>query len=187
MPKGGLSHYMVVEGLVNDYKIRKMAEIGVYRGRLARHICRRCRHIQEYYAIDQWICVEGADFGHHAEKTQEEWDALYRRACREMPYQRALKMLKIPGVQAAKEIFPLKHFKGFFDFAYIDSSHHYQETYDEIKAWLPLVHEGGLIGGHDYAATRPEHQGVRQAVDEVFGKENVKEGDDMVWYVEVKG
>jgi hypothetical protein len=35
-------------------------------------------------------------------------------------------------------------------------------------------------------ARRPEHQGVRKAVDEVFGKENVKEGEDMVWYVEVR-
>jgi hypothetical protein len=47
------NHYVEIETLVKDRQIRRMAEIGVYKGRLARHICRLCRHITEYYAIDQ--------------------------------------------------------------------------------------------------------------------------------------
>jgi len=180
------SHYVEIEKLVQDRKIRRMAEIGVYKGRMVRHICRLCRHITEYYAIDQWDIVKGEDFGHYQNFTKEYWDALYTKVCQEIPYHRSLKVIRMDGRKAAKELFPVKHFKGFFDFVYIDSSHHYEETKEEILAWLPLVREEGIIGGHDYASTRPIHLGVRKAVDEIFGAENVHEMDDMVWYVEVK-
>jgi len=37
---------------------------------------------------------------------------------------------------------------------------------DDIKTWLPLVREGGLLTGHDYG----KKQGVKKAVDEYFGE-----------------
>jgi len=181
-----MTHYSFLEKFVNDRpQIKRIAEIGVYKGHLARHLCRKCRHINEYYAIDQWDVVKGKDFGHYEKFDKKHWDELYLRVCKEIPYHRALKVIRMPGVVACKELFPLPKFKEFFDFVYIDSSHHYEETLAEINAWLPLVRKLGIIGGHDYAATRPEHQGVRRAVDEVFGKDRVKEGDDMVWWVEL--
>ena len=54
-----------------------------------------------------------------------------------------------------------------FDFIYIDGMHQYQNVLDDIKNYLPLVKEGGIIGGHDYGGP---WRGVKQAVDEVFGQ-----------------
>lgn len=54
-----------------------------------------------------------------------------------------------------------------FDFIYIDGIHQYQNVLDDIKNYLPLVKEGGIIGGHDYGGP---WKGVQKAVDEVFGK-----------------
>lgn len=182
-----INHCYVLEKIINDRKIRRMAEIGVWKGHLARHLLRKCRHIIEYYAIDSWKVLEGDDYGRMGSDriNQEQWDKIYFKVCQEMSYHRAMKIIKMTALDAAK-LFPLKKFTGFFDFVYIDTSHFYQNTLDEIRAWLPLVRKGGIIGGHDYAATRQEHQGVRKAVDEIFGKDVILQGDDMVWYVEIK-
>ena len=50
------------------------------------------------------------------------------------------------------------------DFVFIDSSHEYEETLAELKAWYPKVKSGGIFAGHDY----PCWPGVKQAVDEFF-------------------
>ena len=54
---------------------------------------------------------------------------------------------------------------GYLDFCYIDSSHTYEETKKEIKAWYPKVKDENILAGHDYNA--PE---VMRAVDEVIPK-----------------
>jgi len=52
------------------------------------------------------------------------------------------------------------------DFVYIDANHRYEDVCDDIKAWLPKVKDGGLIGGHDYAEPSC---GVQEAVIDTFG------------------
>jgi len=60
--------------------------------------------------------------------------------------------------------------KDKYDFVYIDGLHTYDGVKEDIKNYLPLVKEGGVIGGHDYG-TQAEHLlGVTKAVDEMFGK-----------------
>jgi len=38
------------------------------------------------------------------------------------------------------------------DFAYLDGDHAYQPVLDDIEAFMPLVKEDGVIGGHDFIA-----------------------------------
>lgn len=59
---------------------------------------------------------------------------------------------------------------GYLDFCYIDSSHTYEETKKEIRAWYPKVKDGNILSGHDYNA--PE---VQQAVNEVVPKVFVRD------------
>ena len=54
-----------------------------------------------------------------------------------------------------------------FDFIYIDGIHTYEQVKIDIDNYLPLLKEGGIIGGHDYG---PHWPGVNKAVDEKFGK-----------------
>ena len=58
---------------------------------------------------------------------------------------------------------------GSLDFVFIDASHDYQSVKDDIEAWMPKVKEGGVLSGHDY----PDWDGVKKAVDEVFGKDKI--------------
>jgi predicted O-methyltransferase YrrM len=51
------------------------------------------------------------------------------------------------------------------DFVFIDANHEYESIKEDIKAWLPKVKKGGILGGHDYA------DGVKKAVDEMNFKD----------------
>ena len=51
------------------------------------------------------------------------------------------------------------------DFVLIDGDHTYEAVRDDIKAWLPKMKNGRIIAGDDYG-----WPGVKQAVDEAFGK-----------------
>lgn len=54
-----------------------------------------------------------------------------------------------------------------FDFGYIDANHAYEFVRPDIVAWLPKIKPGGILAGHDYS---PRFDGVRRAVNEIFGK-----------------
>jgi cephalosporin hydroxylase len=59
---------------------------------------------------------------------------------------------------------------GYLDFCYIDSSHTYEETKKEIRAWYPKVKDEYILAGHDYNADE-----VRRAVEEVVPKVFVRD------------
>lgn len=58
--------------------------------------------------------------------------------------------------------FPNDH----FDFIFLDSSHLYKETKEEIREWYPKIKEDGILSGHDYFG----HEEVNRAVNEVIPK-----------------
>ncbi len=67
------------------------------------------------------------------------------------------------------------------DFVFIDGSHDYDDVKDDILAWLPKVKKTGIIGGHDYGKKDDNACGVQQAVDEIFGKENITVHESTSW------
>jgi predicted O-methyltransferase YrrM len=70
------------------------------------------------------------------------------------------------------------------DFVFIDADHVYESVKRDIIAWLPKIKPGGIIAGHDYCDVHP---GVIQAVNEIFGKENVCFDyiDEICWMVKI--
>ena len=56
-----------------------------------------------------------------------------------------------------------------YDFIYLDGLHTYEGVKNDIINYLPLVKEGGVIGGHDYTDQHEHLVGVYQAVNEIFG------------------
>jgi predicted O-methyltransferase YrrM len=72
----------------------------------------------------------------------------------------------------------LDQLKGLkFDFVYIDGLHTYDGVKTDITNYLPLVKEGGVIGGHDYF-NGGHLVGVYQAVNEMFGTPDKVFGDN---------
>lgn len=68
------------------------------------------------------------------------------------------------------------------DFIYIDGSHDYQIVKQDITMYLPKVKNGGYIAGHDYINSFPD---VIKAVNEIFGKDNIKKFEDSSWIIQV--
>lgn len=61
----------------------------------------------------------------------------------------------------------------YFDWVYLDASHRYRETLEELELCRLKVRSGGLIAGHDYAAgnvDRAIRYGVVEAVNEICNK-----------------
>ena len=59
----------------------------------------------------------------------------------------------------------------YFDLVFIDACHLYDCVMNDIVAWYPLVKPGGWVTGHDYGVR--QHHGVKEAVDEYFGQDNI--------------
>ena len=92
------------------------------------------------------------------------------------PYLDRIQLMKVESDKAVKLI------KDKVDFVWIDGNHDYEQVVRNIKNYIPLVKDGGFIGGHDYGSQ--SFLGVKQAVDEAFGKAADIEAD-FVWWVKM--
>ncbi len=57
------------------------------------------------------------------------------------------------------------------DLAYIDGSHSYEDVSADLKAWYPLLRDGGMLIGDDYTERWP---GVVKAVDEFSERHDLR-------------
>lgn len=70
------------------------------------------------------------------------------------------------------------------DFVFLDADHIFPRVKSDIEAWWPKIKKGGILAGHDHC---PEHPGVAQAVEQVFGDDWDKSYlDELVWMKEKK-
>lgn len=136
-------------------KIQNIAEIGVWKGAMTRRVLNKCHDvISQYWGIDPWIHLSGS-----RKLTDDQWDERYQKVFKLKYRFSKLHILRLTSIEAAK-LFPEK----YFDLVFIDADHSYNSVLADIKAWLPLTSNGGLLTGHDYG-NKP---GVKRAVDEYF-------------------
>lgn len=69
-----------------------------------------------------------------------------------------------------------------FDSVYIDGCHQYAECRADSEAWSQMLTPGGIIAGHDYW---PNHAGVMEAVNEVFGGNHHVVPGTRIWWARV--
>ena len=170
-------HEKLLPILINELTIECFAEIGVRQSKLLKRILRykdNTKTIKEYWAIDKWNTKR-----YYEDKTIEpdvtkvglwrkkiEWLDMFYYCCNLMFYFPQLRIIRDFSLRAAEQLLKYLHnSEGYFDFVYIDTMHLYKPTIDEIYAWLPLVKNGGIIGGHGYFEKAPE---VIEVVDYLF-------------------
>ena len=61
---------------------------------------------------------------------------------------------------------------GFLDFVYIDSSHTYKETKQEVIEWYNKVKDEGILSGHDFNADEV-NRAVSQIVPKIFVRSDI--------------
>ena len=167
----------VVINLVREVGAKRVAEIGLGRGRTVRAVLRSDCHdiIKEYWAIDPWnakysrdsVCnrIGGKDQNFY---DKEAWD-VYRYTC----FFPQLKIIRMTSVEASKLFYHYRKYvnEKYFDLVFIDAEHDYENVRKDILAWDPLVKENGIICGHDYAS---REKGVIKAVNEIYGEDNIE-------------
>lgn len=151
-------HTGVLINLIREENIRIFAEVGVQFGVNLHKILLSPSEkiIKEYWAIDSW----GTGFSQILKDgwimTAEDWHDLYKGVNQFMLEFKQVRVFRLLSVEAAT-LFPNE----YFDMVYIDALHTYEAVTQDIKAWLPKVKMGGILGGHDY-----NKKSVQRAVDE---------------------
>lgn len=150
-------------------------EIGAWKGRST--VCMAVEIINsgkaiDFYTIDQWKYIPTTE---QPVSSQEEFDIVFLEFLDNIePVKNNIKVIKLSSEQAST-LFD----DNYFDFIFIDASHHYEDMKKDIQLWLPKIKNGRIISGHDYFTS--VHPGVKQAVDELLPEaEKIKEQN--VWF-----
>jgi hypothetical protein len=136
--------------------------------------------------FDPVIAVEPHCWFTSPHKSNEEVGALFRQNTE----WRGIQHLKCYSNQAFEDPTYRIRLPGWVSCVYIDANHSYEcARRDILNAW-PSICDGGYICGHDYGLTSPEaiaskQDGVKQAVDEVFGEPD-RLYEDTSWCVQKK-
>ena len=70
--------------------------------------------------------------------------------------------------------------KNYFDWIYIDTTHEYNQTLKELRAWKDRIKKDGFIFGHDYVMGNWE-DGIKYGVKEAVHQFCVEENRELVY------
>lgn len=143
------------------------AEIGVFKGEFTAHILRAVRP-RELHLIDAWWLLYGDRYPNWGAYTQ--FGTLRTRDAFEQA-KRIVARVDRRGAavfHVSSDVECLERFAdSYFDWVYLDTSHEYEHTRQELALLKQKVKRGGLISGDDWQtdANHPHH-GLCRAVKE---------------------
>ena len=143
----------IAKELPNDCKV---CEVGVANGDSAIYLAQEINRLGKKFKL---YMVDNMDYGGYLQM-KTIYQNIIKSGLGEF-----IEVVPFESLEAVKLINDV-----YLDFCYNDSSHTYEETKKEIRAWYPKVKDENILSGHDYNA--PE---VRQAVDEVVPKVFVRD------------
>jgi len=146
-------------------------EVGVWKGRSAAFLAVEIINSGKDIALDLVDTWEGGE--EHWPLVEDIYEICKNNLLPVLPY---VNMRRMDSLSAAST-----YEDKSLDFVFIDAAHDYENVKADIKAWLPKIKVGGYLAGHDYQ-TWP---GVTQAVNEIFGEQNIDSGE-YCWLFPVK-
>lgn len=145
------------------------AEIGVFRGHFSELICKIVEP-QKLYLIDPWTKI-GPTFGWGKEYTC--FDTLTTEAARDESFARASRHAGVEVVLIEDTYPACRGQLEPLDFAYLDASHKYAQTLNELRALDKQMKPEGLILGDDWHPSPSHmHYGVFLAVQQFVRESN---------------
>ncbi|MEJ7831835.1 MAG: class I SAM-dependent methyltransferase [Nocardioides sp.] len=131
--------------------VRRVAEIGVYRGLFAEQLLDGSPEITDYYMIDPWRHLD--DWNKPANKDNDTFNEFFDEAMRRTEAHSARRRVLRGRTSEVVDQIPDEH----LDLVYIDGDHTLRGiTIDLIQAW-DKVRPNGWIGGDDFAKTIWQH------------------------------
>ncbi len=146
------------------------AEIGVYTGKLSRHLLRCCPNLK-LYMVDRWRTPDpNSSYAKSGDAASQKSDYLMRGFLKLAKKRTAFAeerrwIMRGESVEIADQFGPPQ-----LDFVFIDADHTYEGVLSDLKAWFPKVRPGGLVCGHDIDNPLGNTWEVRNAVTD-FMKE----------------
>lgn len=170
-----LRRWEVLAGLVDQMKAKSFVEVGCKEGRTTGFLLANFPELH-VTAIDPWAPVANTD------EDYKDWDFAqierdFWANTRAGEYR--CEMVRKTSLEAAAHF--QKHNHHCADIIFIDAGHDYENALADIRAWWPLVREGGMLCGHDYQHRFP---GVMRAVARSFPLMRVAVCPDSVWCVQ---
>lgn len=132
--------------------VRRMAEIGVYRGDFAAGILQRCEHLAAYYMIDPWRHLD--DWNKPANHTDELLAQFLEETKTKTDFAASKRIILRGKTTEVIDQIP----DGELDFAYVDADHTLKGiTIDLIRVY-PKLRDGGFLCGDDFSRSIWEHK-----------------------------
>lgn len=154
----------------NDIDEYHFVEMGSWKGKsstyMAVEILNSGKRIK-FDCVDTWNGSE-----EHLDKNNDSYEplleipnGLYNEFLKNIhPVKSVINPIRMSSIEASK-----LYKDNSLDFIFIDGAHDYKSVKEDVEHWFPKLKIGGYISGDDYA-----WPSVSNAVDEYFGKKNVK-------------
>jgi hypothetical protein len=131
--------------------VRRMAEVGVWKGDFAKDILTQRPEIERYTMIDPWANLP--DWNKPWNVDARTFDDVHAEAMEKTAFAKEkIHVLRGRTSDVAHEI-P----DGSLDLAYIDGDHTLRGITIDLIRLLPKIRQGGLIGGDDFTANPWQH------------------------------
>lgn len=138
-------------------------ELGVFEGDFSQ-VLLDSKKFKELHLVDPFYgSIESGDKNGHNIKTYE-GNFLFDKVSNRFQKNDAVRIHRKTSID-----FLLSSVDNYFDFIYIDTTHQYKQTLDELNLSLKKIKNNGIISGHDY--NHELFMGVVSAVD-AFSKDN---------------
>ena len=141
----------LLPALVNAFDVHEMAEVGVYRGRLAEILLRACPGIHVYHMIDPWRHLPR--WNKPANRDDSQFARIHEEAMSRTAFAADRRAVhRGTTLEVADEIPDAS-----LDLAYIDGDHTLRGITIDLISMYPKVRSGGWIAGDDFSPSIWQH------------------------------
>lgn len=147
-----------------DFK--KVAEVGVFKGRFAQNACRVMPDLWDYVLVDAWRHLPNYKDPHNL--NDHDFELAYQGAMGftvDSPEGKG-KARALRGTSA--EVGPQIR-DNYFDVVYIDADHTLHGVLSDLIIWYPKVKSGGLICGNEYRDTHVDKKKMKDRQNDPIG------------------
>lgn len=137
--------------LIDEFKLKKVAELGVYKGNFAQKVLSKNQHIEKYTMIDPWRNLTA--WNKPANTDNDTFEKFYQETLEKTDFAKEKRII-LRG-KTTEIISQIQD--NAYDFVYIDGDHTLKGiSIDLINLW-PKVNENGFIVGDDFSRTIWQH------------------------------
>ncbi len=146
----------IAEELPNDCRV---AEVGIADGASMIYLCKKLRSLGKKFKM---YGIDNMGYGGY-----EQMKTIYTNVI-ESGLGQFIEIIPYDSVEASK-----KFNDNYLHFVYLDSSHEYESTKEEIKAWFPKLIDGYKLAGHDYDLYEDVKNAVTELIPNRYQRESI--------------